>query len=175
MLRLILIRHAEAVTHAADGDLSRPLTARGVADAARIGAYCQTSVLVPELALASPARRARDTLEVMLREFPQKPACETEDLLYGADIDVLREILERISASVNTLLIVGHNPGVAEFAGFLVDSHNKSEVPIRHFPAPCLALIKFSCRDWGEASAGEGTLDRFIDFSCMPEDDLLAR
>ncbi|HUZ90546.1 MAG TPA: histidine phosphatase family protein [Methylocella sp.] len=173
MPRLLLIRHAEAAVHAPQGDLQRPLTARGHADAARMGAYSQTSGLVPDLALVSPARRARDTLDVMVREFRQKPACEIEHLLYGADVGVLRELLERISPCVKTLLIVGHNPGLAEFARFLLDGPNNA--PLRHFPAPCLAEIHFSCGDWIDAGAGGGQLDRFMNFSCVPADDLLSR
>jgi phosphohistidine phosphatase len=173
MPRLILIRHAEAVAHAPQGDLKRPLTARGYADAVRMGAYAHTSGLVPELALVSPARRACDTLDGMLQEFPQKPACEIEDLLYAADVDVLRGLVEGTSASINTLLIVGHNPGLAEFARYLVDGQN-ADAPLRHFPAPCLAEIHFSCADWIDACACGGELDRFMNFSCVPADDLLS-
>jgi phosphohistidine phosphatase len=136
-----------------------------------MGAYSQTSGLVPELALVSPALRARETLEAMQQEFPQKPACEIEDLLYGADIGILRDILERISPCVKTLLIIGHNPGLAQFARFLVDGQN---APLRHFPAPCLAEIHFSPGDWIAAGAGGGQLDRFMNFSCVPADDLLS-
>jgi phosphohistidine phosphatase len=175
MPRLLLIRHAEAVAHAPQGDLERPLTARGCADAARMGAYCHTSGLIPEFALVSPARRARDTLDVMVREFPQKPAFEIDDLLYSADVFELRDLLERISVSVETLLIVGHNPGLAEFARFLVDGQTRAGAPLRHFPAPCLALIHFSCSNWIDAAASGGRLDRFINFSCLPADDLLSR
>jgi phosphohistidine phosphatase len=175
MPRLLLIRHAEAMARAPEGDLERPLTERGRADAARMGAYCHATGLIPELALVSPARRARDTLDVMLREFSQKPACEIEDLLYSADAYELRDLLERISPSVKTLLIAGHNPGLAEFARFLVDSRESAGAPLRHFPAPCLALIHFPCGDWTKAAAGGGRLDLFMNFSCSPADDLLSR
>lgn len=174
MPRLLLIRHAEAVAHAPDGDLARPLTARGCADAARVGAYCHASGLFPDLALVSPARRTRETLDVMLREFPQTPACEIDDLLYNADILELRDLLVRIPAFVKTLLIVGHNPGLAEFARYLVDGQQAAEAPLRHFPAPCLALIGFPGGDWRDAGAGRGRLDRFMNFSCLPADDLLS-
>jgi phosphohistidine phosphatase len=173
MPRLLLIRHAEAAAQAPHGDLQRPLTARGQADAARMGAYSQTSGLVPELALVSPARRARDTLDVMLQEFSRKPPCEIEQLLYGAGVDVLRTLLERISPCIKTLLIVGHNPGLAEFARFLVEGSNGAV--LRHFPAPCLAEIRFPCADWINAGAGGGKLDRFVNFSCVPADNLLSQ
>jgi phosphohistidine phosphatase len=173
MPRLLLTRHSEAAARADQGDLKRPLTERGRADAARMGIYCRVSGLIPELAVVSPARRARDTLDIMAQEFPQKPACQIEDLLYDSDLDTLRNLLEGTSASVKTLLIVGHNPGLAEFTHFLMGG--ESSAPLIHFPAPCLALIHFARGDWIEAGHGGGRLDRFMNFSCVPADDLLAR
>jgi phosphohistidine phosphatase len=170
---LLLVRHAEAGAHASEGDPERRLTAQGRADAARMGVYFRASGLVFDLALVSPARRACDTLDMILRELPQKPACEREASLYNAGVDTLRDLLARTPASVKTLLIVGHNPGLGESARFLVRGGN-SAVP-RHFPAPCLAVIDFSCGDWSEAGAGGGRLDRFVNFSRMPADSRASR
>lgn len=162
MPRLLLVRHAEAAQLAPGGDRERPLTARGLADAARMGAYIRVSDLIPDLALVSPARRARDTLGAILQELSREPAaCKSEDSLYNADVDVLLGLLSRTIGTVKTLLLVGHNPGLAEFARFLVTPH--SALP-RHFPAPCLAVITFSC-SWREAGAGGGRLEDFVNFS----------
>jgi phosphohistidine phosphatase len=173
MPRLLLIRHAEAEARAKQGDLERRLTERGRVDAARMGNYCAASGLIPELAVVSPARRARDTLDVMAGEFPQKPTCEIEDLLYDSDLETLRDILQKISVSVKTLLMVGHNPGLAEFAHFLMGG--EPSTPLIHFPAPCLALIDFASGDWAAAAHGGGRLNCFMNFSCVPADNLLAR
>jgi len=173
MPRLLLVRHAEAGAPASEGDSERRLSAQGRADAARMGAYFRASGLVFDLALVSPARRARDTLDMILRELPQKPACDLEASLYNARVDTLRNLLARTSPSVKTLLIVGHNPGLGEFARFLVRGGD-SAVP-RHFPAPCLAVIDFSCGDWNVAGAGGGGLDRFVNFSSMPADNRASR
>ena len=173
MLRLLLVRHAEAGAHASEGDYERRLTAQGRADAARMGAYFRASGLVFDLALVSPARRTRATLDMILRELPQKPACDLEASLYNAGVDTLRDLLARTSASVKTLLIVGHNPGLGEFARFLVRG-GENAVP-RHFPAPCLVVIDFSCGDWNVAGAGGGRLDRFVNFSSLPADNRASR
>jgi phosphohistidine phosphatase len=173
MLRLLLIRHAEAEARTKQGDLARPLTKRGRADAMRLGHYCAVSGLIPELAVTSTALRARDTLDAVRGEFLQKPACKIEELLYDSDLETLCDILQGISASVKTLMMVGHNPGLAEFTRFLVGS--EASTPLIHFPAPCLALIGFARDDWGEAARGGGRLERFMNFSCEPADNLLAR
>ena len=173
MSRLLLVRHAEAAAHAPEGDRERRLTKQGRADAARMGAYFRASGLGFDLALVSPARRACDTLEVILRELPQKSACELEASLYNAGVDTLRDLLARTPASVKTLLIAGHNPGLREFARFLVRG-GESAVP-RHVPAPCLAVIDFSCGYWSEAGAAGGRLDRFVNFSSLPADNPASR
>ncbi len=139
----------------------------------RMGAYFRASCLVFDLALVSPARRARDTLDMILRELSQKPACELEAALYNAGVDTLRDLLAQAGGWVKTLLLVGHNPGLGEFARFLI--HGEESAALRHFPAPCLTVIDFSCDDWSEAGAGGGRLDRFVNFSSLPADNRVSR
>ncbi|MGQ0443846.1 MAG: SixA phosphatase family protein, partial [Beijerinckiaceae bacterium] len=127
------------------------------------------SGLVFDLCLVSTARRARETFNMILRELPRQPAWEFEASLYNAGVDTLRELLAQAPGWVKTLAIVGHNPGLGEFARFLVRG-GEGAVP-RHFPAPCLAVIGFPCGDWAEACAGGGRLDRFVNFSSLPADN----
>ena len=173
MPRLILVRHAEAGAPASGGDRERRLTTHGRADAARMGAYFRASGLVFDLALVSPARRACDTLDMILRELPQKPACELEASLYNAGVDTLQDLLSRSSASAKTLLIVGHNPGLGEFARLLVRGGDSAAPHL--FPAPCLAVIDFSCGDLSAAAGGGGRLDRFVNFSSLPAHNRASR
>jgi phosphohistidine phosphatase len=138
-----------------------------------MGAYFCASGLIFDLALVSPARRARDTLDMISRELPQTPPCKLEASLYNAGVDTLRDLLAQTDGWVKTLLIVGHNPGIGEFARFLVRG-GESAMP-RHFPAPSLAVIDFSCGDWSEAGAGGGRLDRFVNFSSLLADNPASR
>ncbi|MGQ0444426.1 MAG: SixA phosphatase family protein, partial [Beijerinckiaceae bacterium] len=74
------------------------------------------SGLVFDLCLVSTARRARETFNMILRELPRQPAWEFEASLYNAGVDTLRELLAQAPGWVKTLAIVGHNPGLGEFA-----------------------------------------------------------
>jgi phosphohistidine phosphatase len=169
MPRLLLVRHAEAVAQAQDGDSDRPLTAQGRANAKRVGIYLRSSTLLPNRAISSPALRARDTLDAILCELPQEPAsCEIYKALYYADSETLLEVLAQTPGAVKTLLVIGHNPGVGEFARLLLRPEHS--LP-KHFSAPCLAVIDILCGDWSEAGAGCGRLDLFKDFSCSQGDD----
>ena len=173
MLRLLLVRHAEAVLHAPEGDRERPLTKRGRGDAACLGQYCQAQGLIPSFALVSPALRARETWMAMWAEFSQKPAWEIADELYRADVEGLRERLGSVSAAVESLLMIGHNPVLAEFGRSLVDPRQSEPARLRHFPAPCLAVIDFRTDSWMDADKG-GRLNRFIHFADMPAGHLLS-
>jgi phosphohistidine phosphatase len=162
MPRLLLVRHAEAEIVGPEGDISRPLTARGWAGAAQAGLYLRACGLTPDLAVSSPARRARETLEAILRALPEEPSsCEFNDALYSADAETLMEVITHTSAAVMTLLMIGHNPGVSQFARLLV----KADTALPgHFPSPCIAAIELLCGEWSRASAGCGALDRFKGF-----------
>ena len=61
-MRLMIFRHAKAEKGApGTRDRDRPLAARGLKDAPRMGAYMAHHALVPRHALVSPARRTRET------------------------------------------------------------------------------------------------------------------
>jgi phosphohistidine phosphatase len=163
MPRLLLVRHAEAVLHAQEGDLERPLTPQGQAGAKRVGVYLRASGLAPDRAISSPALRARATLDAILRELAQEPASrELCGALYHANAEVLVEIAAKTSSKVKTLLVIGHHPGVGEFAQLLVAP--QSTLP-NHFSAPSLAVIDIIGSDWSETGPGCGRLHRFKDFA----------
>jgi histidinol phosphatase-like PHP family hydrolase len=66
MRRLLLLRHGKADRHSAGGDRERPLTRRGMEDSRRIGQFLRDEDVIPGLAVASNARRAKQTLERVL-------------------------------------------------------------------------------------------------------------
>jgi phosphohistidine phosphatase len=75
----------------------------------------------PSLIVTSPAKRAWTTAKIIAREihYPLE-FLQREDGLYLAS---LNEILDTIVAQdngFNNLMIVGHNPGLTDFANFLV-------------------------------------------------------
>lgn len=171
MLRLLLVRHAEAMSHVRGGDRERPLTERGLAEAAKLGRYCQANGLVPLLALVSPARRARETFAAMLEAFTQKLSETIVDELYHADAEGLHDLLGQIPPAVEPLLMIGHNPALAEFARSLVDPRQSDPNRLHDFPAPCLAVIDFLADGWSDVGNGGGRLERFVHFAGMLADD----
>lgn len=117
--RLLLLRHAEAAPHGLtqDGDRSRALTSKGSEQATSIGRQLATLDLPgPLQILCSPAIRTRQTAQGVMDMLHQATAFSVEDSLYSATPDTLYGLVHGTSETVRTLLIVGHNPTIGEFA-----------------------------------------------------------
>ena len=115
--RLILIRHAKAVEEAAGGDHARPLSERGLADAASLGSWLTEQKLVADLALCSTATRTRQTLAVLGNNIPTI----LNDKLYLATTNEMLTQIQATDDALKTLMLVCHNPGAHALLGLLVD------------------------------------------------------
>ncbi len=143
MRTLILFRHAKAVrAHEADSDEARGLTGRGRREAALAGAAMEDAGLNPKLALVSTSQRTRETAEYGLQNF----ALETrfEDALYHAAPE---GIWDAFSASdAESVVIVGHNPGLGELVSTLVhQAHDGSKLArdlSGHLPTAAFAAFE---------------------------------
>jgi phosphohistidine phosphatase len=75
----------------------------------------------PSLIVSSPATRAWRTAKIIAREinYPRE-FLQREDRLYLASLDEILDTVVAQDNSFNNLMIVGHNPGMTDFANFLV-------------------------------------------------------
>lgn len=121
--QLILVRHAHADWPNYVGrDFDRPLTARGAEDAQATGRAILVAGYLPEVLIASPARRTRQTAEIIAAEL-QLPASAVRfiDGLYNAPGQVLACEAREAATAASPVLLVAHNPGVSELARLLAD------------------------------------------------------
>lgn len=164
MLHLAILRHAEAMPLAEGGDLERALSPSGREMAERMGRYFRDAELVPDLTLVSPARRTRETFEGLEQGAAQKFKCDIVPALYNASLETLEAILADQPKEVKFLLIIGHNPGLAELANALAGKGKKGGLAKlrEHFPTPCLAIIDFDVKSWKKVTPGRGRLERFV-------------
>lgn len=118
---LYIMRHAKSdwVSNAGT-DFSRPLSARGLDDTATIGQWFSGQVVKPERILASPALRARQTIEnVCASAAIDVNMIEFVESMYLADLESLLAIIAATENLTTSLLLVGHNPGMEELVDFL--------------------------------------------------------
>ncbi len=164
MLRLALLRHSEAHPHAPGGDKDRSLTKAGRKMAVRMGKYCHDMVLLPDLALVSPAQRTKETYEIVAAEIGRDLKVTFNPALYNATSTTIKMLVAEAASDRKLVLVVGHNPGIAEAAIALSgDGDPGMLAEMRaHFPAPALAIIDFQIETWAEIAAGQGYLDRFV-------------
>ncbi len=111
--RLLLIRHAK--TEQGEHDRARALTDRGRRDAAAIGAWLAAEGVVPDLAVVSPATRARQTWEIAAEAADKAPPVQIDEDIYSNNVSGLVGVARGIDESVPTAVIVGHNPSIEEF------------------------------------------------------------
>ncbi len=121
MKTLTLVRHAKSSWRDASlADRDRPLNRRGERDAPRMGKRIAGAGIRPSLVLSSPAVRAWTTAKIVAeaigypREFLQR-----EDDLYLASVNTMLDVLVAQDVGFNSIMLVGHNPGMTEFANFL--------------------------------------------------------
>lgn len=122
MKTLTIVRHAKSSWKDTSlSDKKRPLNRRGERDAPRMGERIHEHGIRPSLIVSSPATRAWTTAKIIAtainypREFLQK-----EDTLYLASLHEILDIVVAQDNGFNNLMLVGHNPGMTEFANFLV-------------------------------------------------------
>lgn len=114
---LCLLRHAEArAPHGKQDDFDRVLSARGAADAGRLGVWLKQQDLRFDQIYASPSVRTRSTLASALPEHVLDAHLLPQ--LYLADMVTLHALLEQIPMHGRVLLL-GHNPGLEQFANAL--------------------------------------------------------
>jgi len=142
-LTLLVLRHAHAASPGGTPDEDRPLSRRGVGEAARVGARVRPER--PQVVLCSSALRTRQTLEAL--ELASEPVVDVDPQLYLADADTLLEAVRGIGALADeprTALVVAHNPG------------------LHGFPPAALAVIELDIDAWWQAGPATGHLRSLV-------------
>jgi phosphohistidine phosphatase len=164
MRRLMLLRHAKT-ERAAPGvrDHDRKLMKRGRTDAPVLGAYMARHDLAPDLALVSPAVRAQETWELVAEAFEKTPRMETDNRLYPGNPQRLLDLIAE-PRKARTLLIVGHNPSLHEFALQLIASGETKAREQLHdkLPTSGLVVIDLPIDDWSLTRHHAARLERFV-------------
>jgi phosphohistidine phosphatase len=163
MLRLLLLRHSKAVPFVGSGDHERALTERGRADAARLGSFIAREKIAPDAAIHSGARRTKETLAIVLSKLRPGIKVSTEPRLYNASNDTFLNIVRHNSDAAGTILLVGHNPAMAEIACRLTGTGERSAITnmAAKFPTSALAIMDFDVGGWSEVGEGAGRLVHF--------------
>ncbi|MFU1478061.1 SixA phosphatase family protein [Roseovarius sp. C7] len=159
--RLILMRHAKSSwNHPELEDHDRPLNERGQASARALGDWLRTKGYLPDAILSSTAQRTRDTAALL--GLDDIPAEHTRDL-YLADAGDMMATLRK--AKAESVLMLGHNPGIAWLAELLV-AKPPAHVRFADYPTGATLVVQFEIDDWSALQPETGTV---VDFT-VPRD-----
>lgn len=152
MKTLLLMRHAKARRpEKFDGDdHERPLTRRGKKQALEGGQRLAEAGL-PDLLLASTARRCRSTAMQVLRGSGYRGETRLLPELYQTTPPQLAAHLAALADSVRRVLVIGHNPALVQLLHTLVEGE-----PL--LPPGALAQIELDLQrwaDWTETTRGQ--------------------
>jgi phosphohistidine phosphatase len=142
--RLYALRHAKSSWDDPGlPDRLRPLARRGRTAVAALARHLRSEGVAPDLVLCSPALRARQTWEGVAPGLPAGTTVELDDALYGAGaVDLLRRLRD-LPPDIDSVLVVGHNPGLEDLTLGLV-GHGDDALRDRlatKFPTGALATL----------------------------------
>ena len=144
-LTLILTRHAKSSWgNPLSGDHERPLNKRGRNAAPVIAAWLRTNGWLPDEVISSTATRTRETWDRM--GLSADKICFHRSLYLAEPEDML---IELSGATESKVMMLGHNPGIAEFASRLIRTapdHDR----FHDYPTCSTTVIRFGISDWAD-------------------------
>jgi phosphohistidine phosphatase len=160
--RLYILRHAKSSWKDRSlSDHERPLAGRGRRAAKAIARHMREQGVQPELVLCSTARRARETLE-RIEPALGKRAMRVEHELYGAGSDALLERLRAVPDELESVMLIGHNPGLQGLALELARPAPAVSELRAKFPTAALATLQFAGESWRALDHGSAELVDFV-------------
>ena len=129
-----------------------------------VAAWMRDHRLFPDRVLCSAARRTRETWERMAPALGHEVPVAHRRALYHATRRAILSHLTREDDAANTIAVVGHNPGIAEFAYYYTVFGDEQEIErIRlNYPTGALAVISFRIGTWADLPGANGTLEHHV-------------
>ena len=164
---LILLRHGKAEQGDGRRDHDRALAPRGHGDARAVGRWMsdRSQTVDLDLVLCSTSERTRQTLEEVCDGGVSVKEARFDPRIYDASAGGLLDVLHEVADSVNTVLLVGHGPGVPVLAVALAQNGaGSADVDKRWthtFPTSGVAVLGFQ-GSWAALAPDMAYLSAFV-------------
>ena len=154
-LKLILMRHAKSSwDDPLQTDYDRPLNERGRASAVAIGKWLRKFGHEPDMSLSSSSRRTQETYDLLGFDADVH---FTKTLYHAGAYKMLSELQ---GATGRSVLLLGHNPGIAELAERLA-SRLPAHSRFLDYPTCATTVFEFHCDNWQNVDFGMGQIKAF--------------
>jgi phosphohistidine phosphatase len=162
MKRLRLLRHAKSSwDQPALDDVDRPLARRGRKATRRLAGWIEEHEVRPDLVVCSPAVRARETIESLLAALGA-PQVLVDDHLYHASADELLIRVHELADTLGDVLLVGHNPGLADLSLALARPGALRDRVAAKLPTGALVTLVVDAQQWSELAPGTADLVELV-------------
>ncbi len=172
--KLVLLRHAKSAWPDVP-DHERPLARRGKRDAPVMGHWLRAAGHMPDQVLCSTARRARETWQLARAGLKATPPASFDDGVYHGSAEQLLDLISRAPPAARTLLVVGHDPAIAELALRLTATTSPAHMGAASdaapaaildrmrakFPTAAIAVFEFA-GNWDQLGPGAARLTHFV-------------
>jgi phosphohistidine phosphatase len=164
MKTIILMRHAKSSWSDHDTkDMDRPLSPRGRICAATMGAWLAEQNVMPDHVILSTARRSKETWDRLKPFVGDKAEGDAVPEVYMAGPDALLDALKATPDSAETVVLIGHQPGLSALARKLTngDVPENCSRAFRDFPTAATAVLKSDVKDWSKLKFGKAEFSKF--------------
>lgn len=152
MKTLGLFRHAKSDWHDRRArDFDRPLNERGRKGAALMGRHIRDHGIGWDRLIASPAVRVAETIELAVEAAERSFPINWDRRVYLASSATLIDLLREQEGDPESILLIGHNPGLEDLIFDLVPDDGSS--PLRDivevkFPTAAYAVLELNIDRW---------------------------
>ncbi len=142
MKKLYIVRHAQKEDEQIGrDDYDRELSPEGISEARNMAQQFALKKLPIDLIVASPALRTKKTAEIFAEALNYRKTIMLNEVLYMAFVNELLETISYTFDTVDSMLLVGHNPSLTALAITLVGFKEK-------FQMGAVMEIDFDCDSW---------------------------
>lgn len=146
MKKLYIVRHSQKEEEQLNkDDYDRKLSIEGEKEAKIMANNLALRNPSIDLIVASPAIRTRRTAEIFAEILNYKKSIMLNEVLYMAFVNELIETISYTFDTVDSMLLVGHNPSLTALAITLVGFKEK-------FQMGAIMEIEFDCNSWIDIS-----------------------
>lgn len=150
----ILARHGEKLEMMSH-DYERPLNGKGIHQSHFVANQLILRGIHPDFALHSGSPRTRQTTEEIESQYSysfKKADCDKELYLATSEEAMLTVLAKHIPDAAQTVLVVGHNPGMCRLVHYLAknDPAHLLGALKNDFPSSTTCVFEVSCNSWWE-------------------------
>ena len=164
MLNLSLIRHANSdLNNSIHNDMDRPVSLKGIDKTEKICEFLKKKKISFDEVLCSPSRRTKETLDIIIKNLPDKPIVNyLENLYHTSAIDIFETVM--LEATEKKVLVVSHQPllsnSIDNFFNGIQNEHYFNAITT--YTTSALFNVSFKCKNWHHILKSNAILNFFI-------------